>query len=358
MAKPPFRLLCATRYGSLGASSRLRIAQYIPYLQRAGFKVTPRAFLPDRYLTALYSGKSRVVASASAYLHALGAARAARQHDMLWIEKEYLPWMPYWLERRVIGATPYILDFDDAWALRYEQSRFSPVRLMLGGKFRHLLRGAALTIVANETLHQWALAEGAGRVLLLPTVVDLGHYPPKPPPTGVFTIGWIGTPLTANYLKLIAGPLRRLAAEAPLKLLIIGAPDARIEGVPCENAAWSAETEAALISRCHAGIMPLPDDDWANGKSGFKLIQYMAAGRAAVGSAVGANNQIIVHGETGYLAQTQDDWLSYLGTLRDDPARAEAFGAAARIRVEQNYSLDVTAPVLIREIEAIAGNTG
>jgi glycosyltransferase involved in cell wall biosynthesis len=355
---PKVRLLCATRYGALGASSRLRLAQYLPYLQRAGLQTELRAFLSDRYITALYSGRSRVPASAAAYLRAFGAAGAARRHDMLWIEKEYLPWLPYWLERRAIGETPYILDFDDAWSLRYEKSRFWPVRALLGGKFRKLLRGAALTVTANETLYQWAVSQGAKRVLMLPTVVDLDHYVPVPPPEGVFTIGWIGTPLTAAYLRLVAEPLRQLAAEAPLKVLIIGAPDAVIDGVDCENAPWSLETEAALIGRCHAGIMPLPDDAWANGKSGYKLIQYMAMRRPAVASAIGANNQIVLDGETGLLARTALDWVTSLRALRDDPALRERLGGAARRRVEQSFCLDVTAPELIKQIRLILGNNG
>ncbi len=350
------RVLCATRYAALGASSRLRLAQYLPYLRGAGLDVTQRAFLSDSYLTALYKGQSRLRASASAYLRAFGAPWAARRHDLLWIEKEYLPWLPYWVERLAIGRTPYILDLDDAWSLRYEQASSALIRRLFGDKFGKLVRGAALTVTANETLYRWAQAQGAARVLHLPTVIDLAHYHPTPPPDGVFTIGWIGTPLTATYLAQIAAPLRQLAAEAPLKLRIIGAPAAQVEGVACENLPWSEATEAKLIGECHAGIMPLPDDDWANGKSGYKLIQYMAMARPAIGSAVGANNQIILHGQTGYLTHAPQDWLNTLRALRDNPAHAQAMGHAARARVEQTYCLDVTAPLLIDSINAILDN--
>jgi glycosyltransferase involved in cell wall biosynthesis len=347
------RLLCAMRYGPLGASSRLRLAQYRPYLERAGLHVTERAFLSDDYVRALYAGTSRLGAVAGAYARALGAPWAARAHDILWIEKEFLPWVPYALERRAIGNTPYILDFDDAWALRYEDSRFALVRRLLGSKFRRLLRGAALTVTANETLFAWARAEGAANVLLLPTVVDLDQYAPRPEPAGPFTLGWVGTPLTAAYLAVIAAPLRQLAAEAPLRLLVIGAPDVRIEGVECVHLPWSAASEAADLAGCHVGIMPLPDDDWARGKSGYKIIQYMAMARPAVASAIGANNQIIAAGETGFLAHNAADWLTHLRTLRDDPALRQRLGDAARVRVERHFSLQVAAPILIDQIKAI-----
>jgi glycosyltransferase involved in cell wall biosynthesis len=350
---PGCRLLCAARYGNLGASSRLRLAQYRPWLERAGIHTTLRAFLSDRYIAALYSGKSRLGPVAAAYGRAFGAAQAARAHDLLWIEKEYLPWLPYWLERLAIGHAPYILDFDDAWSLRYERAGLALTRRLLGQKFPKLIRGAALTITANEVLHGWALAQGAKRVLLLPTVVDLEHYMVQPAPAGIFTVGWVGTPLTASYLQAIAGPLRRLAAEAPLRLLIVGAPDARIEGVACEHAAWDEATEAALIGQCHVGVMPLPDNDWARGKSGYKLIQYMAMGRPAVASPVGVNRQIVVQGETGFLASSETEWLEALRRLRDDPARRQSMGAAARARVEAEFSLAVTAPKLIEAIRSI-----
>jgi glycosyltransferase involved in cell wall biosynthesis len=347
------RLLCATRYGKLGASSRLRLAQYRPWLDAAGFRTTARSFLSDRYIAALYGGKSRLTAILAAYARAVFARRAARAHDLLWIEKEYLPWLPYWLERLAIGGTPYILDFDDAWSLRYEKSRFAVIRRLLGQKFPNLIRGAALTVTANKTLHAWALAQGAGRVLLLPTVVDLAHYPPLPEPQGVFTIGWVGTPLTAEYLAAIAAPLRALAAEAPVKLFIIGAPDARIDGVACEHAAWDEATEASHIARCHVGIMPLPDNDWARGKSGYKLIQYMAMSRPTVASPVGANADIVLPGQTGYLAATDAQWLAALRGLRDDAARRIGMGQAARRRVEAEFSLQVMAPKLLEAIKSI-----
>jgi glycosyltransferase involved in cell wall biosynthesis len=347
------KLLCATRYGKMGASSRLRLAQYRPWLECAGFRTTFRQFLSDRYIAALYSGKSRLSAILAAYGRALFARRDARSHDLLWIEKEYLPWLPFWLERLATGGRPYILDFDDAWSLRYEKAGFALIRRLLGNKFPKLIRGAALTVTANQTLHAWAVAQGARQVLLLPTVVDLAHYPARPEQPGIFTIGWVGTPLTAVYLAAIAGPLRALAAEAPLKLLIIGAPEARIDGVDCEHAPWDEATEAALIARCHVGIMPLPDDDWARGKSGYKLIQYMAMSRPTVASPVGANADIVIPGETGYLAANDGEWLAALRALRDDPTRRASMGAAARRRVEAEFSLQVTAPKLIEAIRAV-----
>ena len=349
-------LLCAMRYGPLGASSRLRLAQYAPYLSLTGLNVRLRPFLQDDYLAALYSGRQRTGAAMAAYQRAVTLRDEIKQHDLLWIEKELLPWLPFWLERGLLRETPYILDFDDAWALRYAESNSPLVRMLLRNKFGKLLRGAELTIVANDTLYHWALTEGARNILLLPTVIDLARYTPCPPPCCPFTVCWIGTPLTATYLETIAEPLRALSQEQPFKLLVIGAPGFTLPGVDVESVAWTEDTEAALIGRCHAGIMPLPDTEWANGKSGYKLIQYMAMARPAVASPIGANKRIVVHGGTGFLAHTTQDWMTHLRALRDDKGLAAEMGWAARRRVEQNYSLGVTAPILLDTITELLGN--
>ncbi|MDD2878381.1 MAG: glycosyltransferase family 4 protein [Acidiphilium sp.] len=350
------RVLMATRYGRLGASSRLRLLQYAEPLARAGIICTARPFLSDQYVTALYEGRSRLPAVLAAYTRALGLRAAVQDHDIVWIEKEMLPFLPAMFERAILGPNKkFILDFDDAWFLRYGGQGNRAVRALLGGKFPALLRRAALTVVANETLRDWAMDAGAGDVLLLPTVVDLDHYPMTPAPDGrVFTAGWIGTPVTSPYLARLAEPLRQLAVEGPVELLVIGAPDFTIEGVACRHLPWSEATEAAMIGQMDVGIMPLPDDAWARGKSGYKLIQYMAAGRPTIGSPVGANTAIVQDGVTGFLATTPAEWADRLRRLRDNVPLRQAMGTAARERVAAQFSLQATAPKLAAAIRAIA----
>ncbi|HQT84845.1 MAG: hypothetical protein B7Z58_03980 [Acidiphilium sp. 37-64-53] len=359
--QPEMRVLMASRYGRLGASSRLRLLQYAEPLAKQGILSTARPFLSDNYVKALYEGRSRLPAVLAAYARAPALRAAVQEHDIVWIEKELLPFLPALFERALLGANKkFILDFDDAWFLRYggegeAGGRNRLVRTLLGGKFPTLLRRAALTIVANETLRDWALRAGAANVLLLPTVVDLDHYPPTAMPANpVFTIGWIGTPVTAPYLARLAEPLRQLSAEAPLELLVIGAPDFTLPGVTCRHLPWSEATEAAMISQCDVGIMPLPDDAWARGKSGYKLIQYMAAGRPTIGSPVGANTTIVEDGVTGFLAGPAATWADRLRRLRDDPPRRQAMGSAARLRVAADYALQATAPRLAAAIRSIA----
>ena len=92
--------------------------------------------------------------------------------------------------------------------------------------------------------------------------------------------------------------------------------------------------------------MPLDDTEWERGKCGYKLLQYMAAGRPVVASPVGVNPEIVEPGVTGFLATTTEEWRTALTRLRDDPALRTRMGEAGRRRIEAGYSLDRAEPRL------------
>ena len=101
------------------------------------------------------------------------------------------------------------------------------------------------------------------------------------------------------------------------------------------------------------GIMLMPDDLWARGKCGYKLIQYMACGRPVVASKVGVNLEIIEDGISGFLVTTIGDWVYALNTLRKTYSLREQMGKCGRIKVESKYCIQVTAPRLISLIYSI-----
>ena len=114
--------------------------------------------------------------------------------------------------------------------------------------------------------------------------------------------------------------------------------------------------------------MPLPDTEWARGKCGLKLLQYMALGLPAVASPIGVNREIVSDGENGFFASTQEEWRTTLIRLCRDVQLRVRIGEAARKTVETEYSLSVWGPrladrykVIINEnrpVESISTVTG
>jgi glycosyltransferase involved in cell wall biosynthesis len=348
------RVLFLTRYGRLGASSRQRCFIYLDALRAAGITADVRPFLADQYVRKLHAGRPASLPFIfRSYAARLLVLLKSRGYDLLWIEKEALPWVPAWVEcalLRMIGAK-IIVDYDDAIFHAYDRHRNSVVRKLLASKIDRIMAKADLVTVGSSYLGLRAKAAGARAVAELPTVVDLKHYPDSPsaPPDTErpFTLGWIGSPLTSTYLEPLRPALTELTAQLPLKIILIGAAAGSLIGLPIERVAWSADTEAAELARCDAGIMPLPDLPWERGKCGYKLIQYMASALPVVASPVGINREIVTHGETGFLAETTADWISSLFRLACEPELRRRMGIAGRCRAEANYSLDAVAPKLI-----------
>ena len=139
-----------------------------------------------------------------------------------------------------------------------------------------------------------------------------------------------------------------MAAAVDFELLVIARKELSIRAIPgvsmrFEN--WSQATESALLSGCDAGIMPLTDDAFSRGKSAFKLIQYLAAGLPAIASSVGENRQIIRPGQTGFLANTPQEWADALRFLSQNESDRLQMSEAART-LAFDFSLQKFAPVM------------
>lgn len=278
----------------------------------------------------------------------------------MWIEKEALPWLPARIETALLrrAHVPIVVDYDDATFHAYDRHRNRLVRRVLGAKIDQVMRQADLVVVGNAYLGARARSAGARRIAELPTVVDLRRYPPAPPRPapagGPLTIGWIGSPVTSGYLELLRPALSALRDKIPLRLRLIGAAPQALAGFPVERMAWSADGEAAAIAGCDIGVMPLPDRPFERGKCGYKLIQFMAGSRPVIASPVGANRDIVIPGETGFLAAQDADWTAALSRLHDDPPLRQRMGEAGRRRAEALYSLHAAAPRFVELLRRLA----
>ena len=171
-------------------------------------------------------------------------------------------------------------------------------------------------------------------------------------------IAWIGLPGNLPYLSRVEEPMRRLAQRRPgLRLVVISERPPASFAAPVEFVPWSKATEAAVLSGCDVGIMPLDDEDWTRGKGGFKLLQYMAAGLPTVASPVGVNGEITVEGGTGYLASAPGEWEDRIERLLDDAVLRGRLGLTGRRRVEDNYAMPIIARRLVELYRDVIGQS-
>lgn len=342
-----YKVMVLTKYGSLGGSSRYRFYQYLPYLQSQGFDMTVIPLLDNTYINNLNLGKRNFVDILMLYFQHLYRLLRDRNYDLLWIEKELLPYLPAWLEKVVIRDIPYVVDYDDAQFHRYDNSRFKLVKLCLSQKIDTVMANARLVVAGNQYIAARATRAGAERIVIIPTVIDLDRYSLKTDKhSEAFNIGWIGSPITSNYLKSLQPVFKNLSEQYLCQLTLVGSGNVEIENVNVTIKNWSEDSEVEDIKTFDVGIMPLHNTPWEMGKCGIKLIQYMACSLPVVGTPIGVNQEIIHHGANGFYANNLDEWTEALLTLANDPQLCSQMGVKGREIVESEYCLQVTAPKL------------
>ncbi len=352
------RVLLLSRHCRAGASSRLRSLQYLPYLSGHGLHVDVHSFYQESYLINFYQkGYRKWGDMLSSHLKRAALITKLRNYDLIWLEKEIFPWLPALIEKLIHRVRiPYVVDFDDAIFHKYDLHRNRFVRRFLGHKIDTVMKCAELVIAGNSYLLKQAQIDArAKNVLLLPTVIDLKRYHMrKIKNNSLFTIGWIGSPTTAVYLKPILPLLRQLHTRLGIRVSLVGANKDQFHREPFEFLPWSEHTEVKNIQTFDVGIMPLPDTPWAKGKCGYKLIQYMACGVPVVASNIGANKDIVNHGEQGFLTTTLKDWYDAIMALYLSPDLRKSMSLKSRKRVEKRYHLGITAPILEKHLKRIA----
>lgn len=344
-------ILTLTRYERLGSSSRVRFYQYFPYLESHGVEITSAPFFNDSYVQSIYTGRTVSPSSVlSAYVKRLVTILRSRRYNLIWVEKELFPWLPAWFEKILEGARiPYIVDYDDAVFHRYDLHPSSLVRFLLKHKIDRVMQRAVTVVAGNAYLADRAKQAGAQRIEILPSVVDVSSYKTKMEGSAsLFTIGWIGSPVTAPYLDLVRVPLTRLAREADIGLTLIGAGNfVPFPNIPTTILPWDEQRERSIGELFDVGIMPLVDGPFERGKCGYKLVQYMAGGLPVIASPVGVNGRMVEPGINGFLASSPAEWLEAFRSLIRNPSLAIEMGRAGRHKAEQKYNLQGTAPKLL-----------
>jgi len=353
------KVLGLTKYSRKGASSRLRIMQYIPYLQIYNVDVDLSPLLSDDYIDERYNkNKVPLYSVLKAYIKRLNILMRSEDYDFLWIEKELFPYFPAFFERLFLkDKVKYILDYDDAIFHNYDLSNNNIVKRILGRKIDCIMKNASLITVCNNYLANRALSAGAKNVKVVPTVVDLEKYKVKGNAVshpGELVVGWVGTPVTQRYLEVVLPALKSLSKYIKVKLIAVGAKKIECPGIELQTPPWSEEEEGELIRKFDVGIMPLHETPWENGKCGYKLIQYMACGIPVIASPVGKNKEIVEHGRNGFLASSTKEWKYYFEWIYNNRVESINMGFNGRIDVENKYSVQAIIPRLLSFFNEVA----
>jgi len=252
------------------------------------------------------------------------------------------------LERAAVAGRRVVYDIDDAIWMTGRQTGGHPLSALKGAarKVRWLAERADGVIAGNEILAE-RLSELSDSVTVVPSLVDPAAYVLREHEQGeALTLGWIGSPTTAPYLRGIAAVLERLVESSPrpVRLLVVGGSTPPLAGVAVEERSWSPRAEQEALAEMDIGLMPLDDTPWTRGKCAYKALQYMAAGIPPVADDVGVSAATI--GAAGYAVRGAGRWLEVLLALAEDAGLRARLGEVGRRRVEEEFSPERWLPTI------------
>jgi glycosyltransferase involved in cell wall biosynthesis len=362
------KVLAFASYPVEAAATRYRLQQFVGPLSQRGILLTIRPFLDSKRFHSLYQRRALVstgLGLLKATLGRLSDVFETRKADVVLIQREAMIFGPpviEWLASRIIGC-PLVLDLDDATYVPYTSPTYGKFGRALKwfSKTDDLIRWASVVTCGNRAIAEYVQSKGA-QTRIIPTVVDTDVFFPKPRSAdGPLVLGWIGTHSTFPYLREIFPVLQQLASAHRFRIKIVGAGtnELNIPGVEVENLEWKLEREVEDFQSFDIGLYPIDPSlyaqKWAEGKSGFKAIQYMAIGIPFVAAPVGATAYIGEVGVTHFAATTKDEWFRALERLLSDEQLRKTMGASGRRHIVEHYSLSDQADKLASALYEATG---
>ena len=330
----------------LSPGQRYRVEAFMPDLARRGIEFSYNWLLDRDDLRVFYGRESPVekgfIAAKAAFKRLRSVVRP-KDIDVFFVQREAFFLLNEWSEWLAHLRAPVVFDFDDAiWIHSVSEANRRFAFLKNVEKIPRIVRLSHTVIAGNDYLATWA-RQHSSNVHVIPTCVDTDRFTPPPsrPVAGPVTIGWSGSPSTFSHLRPLLPALERLKARYRdgVRIRVMGDPSFSYAPLALHGEAWTAEAELALLKQMEIGLMPLPDDEWTRGKCGLKGLVSMSMGAATVMSPVGVNTEIVQHGENGFLARSEDEWVELLARLVDDAALRRRLGDAGRETVVQRYSV-------------------
>jgi glycosyltransferase involved in cell wall biosynthesis len=126
--------------------------------------------------------------------------------------------------------------------------------------------------------------------------------------------------------------------------------------VELQSRPWRLDDEIEEFRRIDIGLAPLRSVPVAEGKCGFKQIQYMAVGVPYVSSWVGGARDFVVDGENGLVAHTADDWYRHLKALLESSELRRTLSQNGRRLVETRLCIEAQGPRVARFVEEAIRN--
>jgi glycosyltransferase involved in cell wall biosynthesis len=271
--------------------------------------------------------------------------RKVKQFQVIFIFREAFIFGGAYFEKLIIKKNPNVIfDFDDAiWINNISEKNKKLKWLKKPEKTMQIFTMSKIIIAGNNYLADYARRYN-NNVLVIPTTIDTTYHKPflLNKNKDIVVIGWTGSSTTLCYFEQLLPVLNKIMMlyKEKVKFKIIVDKEIYYPSICTTTTKWSIQNEIEELAQIDIGIMPLPNNEWAKGKCGFKCLQYMSLEIPAVVSPVGVNTEIVQDGYNGFLASSDNDWIEKLSLLIESTDLRTKIGKNGRKTVEDKYSIN------------------
>ncbi len=213
--------------------------------------------------------------------------------------------------------------------------------LLAGGedKFNVQMKFSDLVVASHDFLASLAL-KNCEDALILPTGVEVSRYRRMVNRAydSKIRLVWIGDHDSLHYLINIAPVLEEIGERySEVVLRVISDKYFKLHKMEVEPVRNKLAYMYNALSDCDIGIMPMREGRYSKLVDGYRVCQMYAAGLPVIASPVGENAEVVVHEETGLLAQNKDQWLNSLSVMVENLGIGSQYGSAGREKVKDKF---------------------
>jgi glycosyltransferase involved in cell wall biosynthesis len=346
------------------AATRYRIYQYLPYLDEQKIKYKVFSILSDSTTKQMVMSPTFDRFRKLLYYLQLVLERIIRFCPVLILAARYKvvfiqrASFPFGLEKVLQMVNKNIIfDLDDAIFIsdRTEKGFVNRIKeLSKTQEVADILKVSKGAIVENEYVKDYA-RKYCREVFLIPGPIDTKrNFVKEKINNSEVSIGWIGSPSTTVFLKMLHGVFKELGKKYKIQVKLIGAGQYKVDGVRVVDVNWCLNKEVEELQSFDIGVMPMPNNEWTKGKLGCKMLQYMSVGVPAVVSYTPTNAEAIENGINGFLVNSEEEWIEKLSLLIENPDIRRRIGMAGRRTAEEKFSVRVNAPRILSVLRKFA----
>ena len=337
---------------------RLKYEQYFNFFEENNFSCEVRSFFNiDEYKILYSKGKlfQKIGAVLKGYLRRLYTLFELRNYDLTYIFLNVTPLGGSLFEKVFrFFSKKIIYDIDDLVYLNkyYKENKLAKY-FRYPSKYFYLMKSSDHVITCTSYLDNFVKKYNKKTTNISSTVHTKIYTPKKFNRSNKIVVGWTGSFSTLPYLNLINNVILETQEMFGCDLHIISSKKEKFNYKKYKSIVWNSKNEVKDLKLIDIGLYPLPNEEWVKGKSGLKAIQFMSLGIPVIATNTEINRKVILNNKTGFLVNTEEEWLEALKKLIINKKKRERMSKNSIYHVKKNFSVDANKYKYLKIIKSL-----